>query len=82
MRPLRNQGNFHREKSTMSINAFIHAANVLLLLAYSVSDILWLRLGRYINANPDTRIALQRHLAHDLAAKVRQMAGASGTVTN
>ena len=28
----------------MSINAFIHAANILLLLAYSVTDVLWLRL--------------------------------------
>jgi CRP-like cAMP-binding protein len=28
----------------MSVNLFIHAANVLLLLAYSVKDILWLRL--------------------------------------
>jgi cyclic nucleotide-binding protein len=28
----------------MNVNAFIHAANILLLLAYSVRDILWLRL--------------------------------------
>jgi hypothetical protein len=28
----------------MGIDLFIHAANILLLLAYSVTDILWLRL--------------------------------------
>ena len=106
---------------------FIHVANVLLLVAYSVRDILWLRLfavaasvvsipyfllqpatlwagsalilsglqtdveavvespvramrwqigtlERYLNANPDTRAAMQRHLAHDLATKVEHLA--------
>jgi hypothetical protein len=28
----------------MGIDLFIHAANILLLMAYSVTDILWLRL--------------------------------------
>jgi hypothetical protein len=28
----------------MSVNLFIHAANLLMLLAYSVKDILWLRI--------------------------------------
>src|SRR5271157_5419473 len=32
------------EEATMNPNYFIHAANVLLLVAYSVRDILWLRL--------------------------------------
>jgi CRP-like cAMP-binding protein len=36
-------------------------------------------LERYLNANPDTRIAMQRHLAHDLANKVTRLAGESGT---
>jgi CRP-like cAMP-binding protein len=31
-------------------------------------------LDRYLNANPDTRIVMQKHLARDLAGKVRQMA--------
>jgi len=33
-------------------------------------------LERYLNANPDTRAAMQRHLAHDLARKVEHLAGA------
>ena len=31
-------------------------------------------LERYLNANPDTRIAMQRHLARDLAMKVTHLA--------
>jgi hypothetical protein len=31
-------------------------------------------LERYLNANPDTRTAMQRHLAHDLAMKVEHLA--------
>jgi hypothetical protein len=34
-------------------------------------------LERYLNAHPDTRIILQRHLARDLAGKVMRMGGAS-----
>jgi hypothetical protein len=32
-------------------------------------------LERYLNANPDTRMAMQRHLARDLAVKVEHLAG-------
>jgi CRP-like cAMP-binding protein len=35
-------------------------------------------LERYLSANPDARIVLQRHLERDLAGKVRRLAGASG----
>jgi len=34
-------------------------------------------LERYLNANPDTRAAMQRHLARDLAMKVEHLAGGS-----
>jgi CRP-like cAMP-binding protein len=34
-------------------------------------------LERYLNANPDTRTAMQRHLARDLAMKVEHLAGDS-----
>ena len=34
-------------------------------------------LDRYLNANPDTRTAMQRHLARDLAMKVTHLAGGS-----
>jgi len=34
-------------------------------------------LDRYLSANPDTRIVMQKHLARDLAGKVRRMANAS-----
>jgi CRP-like cAMP-binding protein len=34
-------------------------------------------LERYLNANPDTRTAMQRHLARDLATKVKHLAGDS-----
>jgi len=34
-------------------------------------------LERYLNANPDTRTAMQRHLARDLALKVEHLAGGS-----
>jgi CRP-like cAMP-binding protein len=33
-------------------------------------------LESYLNAHPDTRIVLQRHLAHDLAGKVQRMSAA------
>jgi len=35
-------------------------------------------LERYLNANPDTRTSMQRHLARDLAVKVVHLAGDSG----
>ena len=40
-----------------------------------VRNVRWLTgtLERYLHANPDTRIVLQRYLAHDLAGKVRRM---------
>ncbi len=34
-------------------------------------------LERYLNANPDTRTVMQRHLARDLAMKVTHLAGGS-----
>ena len=34
-------------------------------------------LERYLTANPETRIILQRHLAHDLAGKVQQLGSVS-----
>ena len=34
-------------------------------------------LDRYLNANPDARTAMQRHLAHDLAMKVTHLASGS-----
>ena len=34
-------------------------------------------LERYLTANPETRIILQRHLAHDLAGKVQRLGSAS-----
>ena len=34
-------------------------------------------LERYLDANPDTRIVLQKHLARDLAGKVQRMGGVS-----
>jgi CRP-like cAMP-binding protein len=33
-------------------------------------------LERYLNANPDTRTVMQRHLARDLAMKVTRLASA------
>jgi CRP-like cAMP-binding protein len=35
-------------------------------------------LEKYLEANPDTRAAMQRHLARDLAGKVVHLAGDSG----
>jgi CRP-like cAMP-binding protein len=41
-----------------------------------VRNVTWVAgtLERYLNANPDTRTALQRHLSRDLAGKVRHLA--------
>jgi CRP-like cAMP-binding protein len=40
-----------------------------------VRNVKWIAgtLERYLDANPDTRTALQRHLSRDLAGKVRQL---------
>jgi hypothetical protein len=40
-----------------------------------VRNVKWIAgtLERYLDANPDTRTALQRHLSRDLAVKVRQL---------
>jgi CRP-like cAMP-binding protein len=37
-------------------------------------------LARYLDANPDTRTSMQRHLARDLAMKVKQLSGAAKDV--
>jgi CRP-like cAMP-binding protein len=44
-----------------------------------VRDVRWLTgtLERYLHANPDTRIVLQRYLARDLASKVQRMSSTS-----
>jgi CRP-like cAMP-binding protein len=39
-------------------------------------------LERYLNANPETRTAMQRHLSRDLAMKVKHLASDSGMSRN
>jgi hypothetical protein len=53
------------------------AADVDVVVEEPIRSIRWHvdTLKKYLEANPETRTVMQRHLAHDLAGKMQQMAG-------